>query len=246
MSARPPRRAPPARPPAAALAAIALAVGLVARPLAAAPGDAAQDAAQDAAPTVVAAMVPAVARLNRAGYRERRHCTASLIGPREVVTARHCVEGLSAGELHVLLGYDRGGFVENRRVASVASAPDWDIARLCLDEPAAIEPLDSSAARPAAGPAETRGYPRSQAHAQDTETCRLEPLAGRPQAALDCPLEQGMSGAPVSVGEGGEARVIGVASASNASMSLVVLLGALPEGGCPPSGQEAPGQEAPG
>ena len=182
------------------------------------------------------ATVPAVGRLNHAGYRERQHCTVSLIGPREAVTARHCVEGLPPGDLHVLLGYDRGEFAEHRRVASVEASPDWDIARLCLDAPAAVAPLGSSSDRPAPGEARARGYPRSQAHAQEEKTCHLAPMAGRPQAALDCPLEQGMSGAPVRVGEGEAARVTGVASASNARASLIVLLDALPEGGC-----DAPG-----
>ena len=182
------------------------------------------------------AIDPAVGRLNHAGYRERQHCTVSLIGPREAVTARHCVEGLPPGDLHVLLGYDRGGFVEHRRVARVEASSDWDVARLCLDAPAAVAPLGASSDRPAAGEARARGYPRSQAHAQDVRTCRLAPIPGRPEAALDCPLEQGMSGAPVSMEEGEAARVVGVASASNASASVIVLLDALPEGGC-----DAPG-----
>lgn len=149
-----------------------------------------------------------------------------------MVTAKHCVEGLPAGDLHVLLGYDRGEFAEHRRVASVEMAPEWDIARLCLDEPAAVAPLTPSAERPGPGPAEARGYPRSRPHAQDLRACRLGPMGGRPQAALDCPAEQGMSGAPVSMGEGEGARVVGVLSASSDVASLVVLLGALPEGGC--------------
>ena len=196
---------------------------LLAGPLAAAPEDPPET-------------VPAVGRLNHAGYRELQHCTVSLIAPREAITARHCVEGLPTGDLHVLLGYDRGDLAEHRRVASVEASSGWDIARLCLDAPAAVAPLAASAERPAPGPAETRGYPRSRPHAQDPRTCRLGPMAGRPQAELDCPLEPGMSGSPVVVGEGEAARVIGVASASNATASLVVLLEALPEGGCPPPG----------
>ena len=175
---------------------------------------------------------PAVARLNHAGYRERMHCTASLIGPREVVTARHCVEGLPAGDLHVLLGYDRGEFAEHRRVASVRAAPDHDIARLCLDAEAGPAPLPSSAEPPGAGPAAARGYPASRAHAQDPRRCVLTPVPGEPRALLDCAMEPGMSGAPVLMGEGEAARVVAVVSASGEGRSLAVLLGALPDGGC--------------
>ena len=211
----------PAARPALAAALAALGAGA----LGAAPGDAASDAA---------ATVPAVARLNHAGYRERQHCSASLIGPREVVTARHCVEGLAADELHVLLGYDRGGFAEHRRVASVQASEAHDIARLCLDSEPSMTPLAPSAERPAPGPAEVRGYPSSRAHAQGLRACALAPLADQPLAVLDCPLEQGMSGAPVAAGEGAAARVTGVVSATGGGESVVVLLGALPEGGCEP------------
>ena len=196
--------------------AAALALAVLALPAAAAPGD----------------TEPAVARLNHAGYRERMHCTASLVGPQEVVTARHCVDGLAAEDLHVLLGYDRGAYAEHRRVASIHAAADHDIARLCLDDEAAASPLPSSAEPPAPGPVAARGYPASRAHAQDTRRCALTPIPGEPQAVLDCPLEPGMSGAPVVAGDGEAARVIAVVSASGEGRSLVVLLGALPDGGC--------------
>ena len=188
------------------------------------------------APADPGAVEPAVARLNHAGYRERMHCSASLVGPREVVTARHCVEGLPVGDLHVLLGYDRGGLVEHRRVASVEAAPDRDVARLCLDAEAAAPPLASSAERVAAGPALALGYPASRAHRQVPHPCALSPVPGEPVALLDCPLEPGMSGAPVSVGQGAAARVVGVVSASGEGRSVAVLLGALPEGGCDAQG----------
>ena len=180
--------------------------------------------------------VAAVARLNHAGYRERMHCSASLIGPREVVTARHCVEGLVAGDLHVLLGYDRGAFARHARVASVDVAPDEDVARLCLDADAPMAPLAASADAPGPGPARALGYPASRAHAQDARACGLVPVAGRRAAMLDCPMEPGMSGAPVSMGEGEDARVVGVVSASGEGRSLAALLGALPAGGCEAQG----------
>ena len=174
----------------------------------------------------------AIGRLNRAGYRERRHCTASLVAPREAVTALHCVEGIPVGELHLLLGYDRGEFAEHHRVASVIASEGADVARLCLAEASAAEPLPSAAAVPEPGPAVVRGYPRTRAHAQEPRACGLVPGDGSALATLDCPLEQGFSGSPVR-SPGPDGPVIGVASASNATMSVAALLTALPERRCP-------------
>ena len=188
--------------------------------------------AQDADATLAAETDPAVGRLNRAGYNTRHHCTAALVGPSEAVTARHCVEGPAPEELRLVLGYDRGGYAELRRVASVAMSDSADVARLCLDAPSGARPLPASAGRPAPAGAVVRGYPRTRPHAQDLRRCRLSPLAGRPLAALDCPLEQGFSGAPVrSPGELGP--VIGVASASGPSGSVVALLGGAARGRLP-------------
>lgn len=178
---------------------------------------------------------PAVGRLNHAGFRTRMHCSAALVAPREAVTALHCVEGVEAGDLHLLLGYDRGEYVEHRRVVSVVASAEADVARLCLDAASAVPPLPASAEPPEGGPATVRGYPRTLAHAQEERDCPLRPIAGQPLAWLGCGLEQGLSGAPVRAG-GGSGPVVGVASASAEWEAIAALLSALPEGGC-----EAPG-----
>lgn len=176
---------------------------------------------------------PAVGRLNHAGYRTRTHCSAALVAPREAVTALHCVEGVEADALHLLLGYDRGAYAEHRRVLAVQASAEADVARLCLDAASRVAPLPVSAAPPEPGPATVRGYPRTQAHAQEERDCPIRPIPGTPLAWLGCGLEQGLSGAPVRAADG---AVVGVASASAEWEGLAVLLSALPEGGC-----EAPG-----
>ena len=170
---------------------------------------------------------PAIGRLNHAGFRERMHCTVSLVGPREALTAAHCVAGLPPEALHVLLGYDRGEYAEHLRVRSAHLAPGADIARLCLDGASAAPPFAQGAAAP--GPVAMIGYPRSRAHRQRRRDCALRASDGT-QARIDCAVEPGMSGAPVLA----QGRVVGVMSATSAETSLAALVAALPPGGCDP------------
>jgi hypothetical protein len=176
---------------------------------------------------------PAIGRLNHAGFRDRQHCTVALVGPSEALTARHCVDGLAPGNLHIVLGYDGGAFSEHLRVRALQLAPDADIARLCLDGSSSADPLPLFAAsagadtRSPAGAVASIGYPRSQAHRQQTQRCAVTAEDGT-LARLDCPVEPGMSGAPVL----SSGHVIGVMSATAAETSIAVLIAALPSGGC--------------
>ena len=214
------------------LAAAAALAALLGPAAAAAQDGSAAPGATSGRATRVGATDPAIGRLNRAGYNRRHHCTAVLVAPSEAVTARHCVETAPPGELHLLLGYDRGAFAEHHRVASVITAEGADIARLCLRARAEARPLPSAAGAPGSGPATVRGYPRTRAHAQDLRSCRLSPRSGASIVDLDCPLEQGFSGSPVR-SPGPDGPVVGVASASSATASVAALLSALPEEACP-------------
>lgn len=180
------------------------------------------------------AVEPAIGRLNRAGYDRRRHCTAALVAPREAITARHCVEGLPVEELHLLLGYDRGELVEHHRVASVVMSERADVARLCLEAASEIEPLPMAPGAAPSPMAGVLGYPFTRAHAQDLRVCALGPGPDAARVVLDCPLEQGFSGAPVR-SPAPDGPVVAVTSASNATLSVAVRLSALPREGCPPA-----------
>lgn len=178
-----------------------------------------------AASPALAETDPAIGRLNHAGYRERIHCTVSLIGPAEALTAKHCVEDLPVDALHVLLGYDRGSFAEHLRVMEVQASAEHDVARLCLDATSEATPFALSDVN--VGSVTPTGYPRSQAHLQRSHDCIMLP---KPPIHIwmSCPLEPGMSGAPIL----SNGRVAGVVSSTTDEVSFAVRLDALPPGGC--------------
>lgn len=71
----------------------------------------------------------AVGRLNKAG---RGHCSATVVAPKLVLTAAHCVwhRGLGAimplDDIHFVAGWDRGDYVFHSTAAEVHLSPDWD------------------------------------------------------------------------------------------------------------------------
>jgi hypothetical protein len=89
-----------------------------------------------------------VAQLSRAGTFEVPTCTGSLVDPYFVLTAMHCVEQLSAGEVTVRVGNVRPGTGgEFRRVGRIVRNPAYhgsfnDVALLELTRPVTtIEPV---------------------------------------------------------------------------------------------------------
>lgn len=174
----------------------------------------------------------AIGRLNYAGYKAARHCTAFLVGARAAVTAAHCVERLRAADLHLLLGYDKGNWREHLRPAEVTrDAEGDDLAELCLEAAAAAVALPWAEAAPR--PGETLvvwGYGRPRIHALSRRDCPVLASAGR-QVTLDCAVAPGTSGAPVLRRTEGGYEVVAVVSAARGRTAIAVRPAAAVEAG---------------
>ena len=164
-------------------------------------------------------------------------CTAFLVDPQIAVTAAHCLYSqrlghfVPAGSVHLLLGYDHGGFVKHQVAEAYAVASGYDpaagpaagardVAVLRLPQPMASAsrtlPL-VDAPLPPGTPLMLGGYGQDRAEAVlADEACTLQSYAGRDAAAVlvhDCEGTHGTSGAPVLVRDAaGVWRVAGVQS----------------------------------
>ena len=73
---------------------------------------------------------PAVGALTRFGST---HCTGTVVGPRTVVTAAHCLHGVSASSLKFVLGGKVSAPTATIGVASVKAHPSYDDATIAND-----------------------------------------------------------------------------------------------------------------
>lgn len=172
-------------------------------------------------------VVAAVGRLNHAGHRLLRHCTAFLSGPQQVTTARHCVTDIAADSFHLLSGYDRTSWREHLQPQRVVTPNEArDVAHLCLAETAISAPFATVPRAVAIGePVTVVHYASPAVHRQQRQSCAVVGRLRTNEFVIDCKLEAGASGAPVmQVGPGGAVEVVGVVSKAGKSYAVAVPL----------------------
>jgi len=153
-----------------------------------------------------------IGRLNVAGYRLRRHCTAALVAPDLVLTARHCLKALGdgpwadPGSVHFLAGYSRGEFRAHRTASGyIPIGQEATLVRLAAPVDLPAIPVHDGPAPRTGSSLSQAGYSGDRGHVLTVDpTCTFLGTRTGGRWRHDCEAVSGDSGSPLLIdGVGG-------------------------------------------
>ncbi|MEK9660536.1 MAG: trypsin-like peptidase domain-containing protein [Alphaproteobacteria bacterium] len=177
------------------------------------------------APTTTETIQPlaAIGRLDFAGYEDRFHCTAALIGADRAVTAAHCMDPPAT----VANAYFKPGFAISEGIETLglrywrAANGASDVAVLCLSPVAGTPPLPRAIRGVHEGEGlNVVGYAIPAERGQRHDSCTVDAVNGDGSFVLNCPLRPGQSGAPVLRHTRNGREIVGIVSATSNSQAL--------------------------
>jgi len=174
-----------------------------------------------------------IGKIGIAGVALRTSCTGSVIGPKQFLTAAHCLYSkttghfVSASEIHFLLGYSKGEYRAHRVGSGYITSPkfnpektetagnDWAVVSIDEPFPPDTKPLRLAAETPKPDtPVKTGGYPTEKAHMMTADKhCHVKKVSTDGKLITDdCIVHHGDSGGPLLSEDDAEGLIWGVNS----------------------------------
>lgn len=190
----------------------------------------------DEEPNLFEKVAPSIAKLNLSGFSRRSYCTAVQLGQRAALAISYCLQGGRFDQAHLLFGYDRGQWLEERGVLSAYNGPAQSLLKLlCLDRSLPPSSLKRTGLPVAAGDQViVAGYSAPKAEIVTFHGCKVLYTYRTGEFALDCAARPGSAGSLVFRRDGDDAALLGVLASGSERMSLVLgWTGGHPDDLCP-------------